>query len=49
MAHLLTVAVFQLALVSPASTQNATASDGRQGWVSQPNGRGYVRSSRLID
>ena len=42
MAHLVAVAVLQLALVSNIRAQNNTASspEPRAGWVSQPNGRG---------
>ena len=42
MAHLLTVVALQLTVASTASSQNATAPPPgqREGWVSQPNGRG---------
>ena len=42
MAHLLTVVALQLTIASTASSQNATATlpEKREGWVSQPNGRG---------
>lgn len=42
MAHLVAVTVLQLTIASSVSAQNATANppEQREGWVSQPNGRG---------
>ena len=40
MAHQLFLLLACVQFAAAASTQNATATDGRQGWVAQPNGRG---------